>query len=263
MGYHSAERIVQRVSAPDPAAFAREVVRAQRPAVLCDLVRRWPAARWTLASLAARLGPRDVSPVVLTGGRFEVDLREGVRTRRMPLAEYLAHLASPGAPPYYLRLPLEGELRALTHDAPLDAWCAGAVAAKHNLWVGAAGTASDLHYDMTHNLVAQIEGRRRVTLFAPADGPRLYPHPLRTLNAHHSQVRVEAPDLARFPRYAEARPVEVLLEAGEVLFIPRGWWHHFESLAPSIAINCFWATARHVPALLLARAAWTAAAVRT
>ena len=41
------------------------------------------------------------------------------------------------------------------------------------------------------------------------------------------------------------------------------WWHHFESLALSIAVNCFWATPRHVPALLVARAAWTAASVRT
>lgn len=262
MDYHPAETEVQRLDAPSPAAFGR-LVRQRVPAVLEGLVARWPASQWTVPSLAARLGEREVTPVVLTQGRFEVDLREGVRTARMPMSEYLRHLAAPGAPPYYLRLPLEGELRRLCDDAPMDAYCSGAVAVKRNLWVGAQGTASDLHYDMTHNLVAQIAGRRRVTLFAPGESERLYPHPLRSLNAHHSRVRVDAPDHERFPRYREARRVVVHLEAGETLFIPRGWWHHFESLAPSIAVNAFWAVPEHVPALLLARAAWTVASVRT
>ncbi|MEZ4394519.1 MAG: cupin-like domain-containing protein [Polyangiales bacterium] len=263
MGYHPSESVVQRLDRPDARTFARRCVDAGRPGLLRGVVPSWPAASWRLDGLASRLGAREVSPVVLTDGRFVVDLREGVRVKPMPVAEYLAHLAAPGAPPYYLRLPLEGDLAALSREAPVDAYCVGSVAQKRNLWVGAAGTCSDLHFDMTHNLVAQISGRRRVTLFAPDQRVALYPHPLRSLNAHHSQVRLDAPDLARFPRFAEARGEAVALEAGELLFIPRGWWHHFESLAPSIAVNAFWATPAHVPALLAARAAWTLAAVRT
>lgn len=263
MGYHPAESVVQRLDRPDARSFARRCVDARRPGVLRGVVPRWPAASWEIEGLAARLGAREVTPVVLSEGRFEVDLREGVRVKAMPLAEYLSLLAAPGAPAYYLRLPLEGALSALSRDAPLEPYCRRAVAMKRNLWIGAAGTSSDLHFDMTHNLVAQLRGRRRVTLFSPDQRGALYPYPLRSLNAHHSQVRLDAPDLQSFPRFSEARRETVWLEPGEMLFIPRGWWHHFESLDASIAMNAFWATPSHVPALLAARAAWTLASVRT
>ncbi|MFO0629459.1 MAG: cupin-like domain-containing protein [Polyangiales bacterium] len=263
MSLPATEHEVQTFGACDDVAFRRRCAAADRPARLVGAIEAWPARRWSDDAIAARLGDRAVSPVVLRAGRFEVDLDEGVRVQPMRLPEYLAHLAAPGAPPYYLRLPLDGDLRALAAEAPLTSYCAGAVAKRVSLWVGAAGTASDVHFDMTHNLVAQLVGRRRVTLFAPDEAPRLYPHPVRSLNWHHSRVRLDAPDLARFPRFRDARRVTVALEPGMVLFIPRGWWHHFESLETSVAVNCFWVTPRHVPAMALARAAWTLAAIRT
>lgn len=247
----------------DVATFRRRCAAADGPAQLAGAIDGWPARRWTVDSLAARLGDRAVAPVVLREGRFEVDLAEGVRVAPMRLSEYLARIAAPGAPPYYLRLPLDGDLRALARETEITRYCAGAVATRTSLWIGAAGTASDIHYDMTHNVVAQLVGRRRVTLFAPEEGPRLHPHPLRSLNWHHSRVRLDAPDLDAFPRFREARRVTVALAPGELLFIPKGWWHHFESLETSIAVNCFWVTPRLVPAIALARVAWTLAAVRT
>lgn len=254
---------VHTLACPDDAALRRRCAAADGPALLAGGVEAWPARRWTVASLADRLGDREVTPVVLREGRFEVDLAAGVRVEAMRLREYLAHLAAPGAPPYYLRLPLARELRALCDEAPVAGYCARAVAKKVNLWVGAAGTSSDIHYDMTHNLVAQVAGRRRVTLFAPEEGPRLYPHTLASLNWHHSRVRLDAPDHGAFPRFRDARRVTVALDPGALLFIPKGWWHHFESLEASIAVNCFWVTPRQVPAIALARVAWTLAAVRT
>jgi ribosomal protein L16 Arg81 hydroxylase len=134
---------------------------------------------------------------------------------------------------------------------------------KKNLWVGSAGASSGLHYDMMHNAVAQIAGRRRVVLFAPEETRRLYPYPVRSLSWHHSPIRVEEPDLERFPAFAGAQRLEVEIGRGELLFIPKGWWHHFASVENAIAINFFWVTKRLAPALALARAAWVLAGVRT
>jgi hypothetical protein len=52
-----------------------------------------------------------------------------------------------------------------------------------------------------------------------------------------------APDLERFPRFAEAaRHAEVAtLEPGDAIYIPYGWWHGVESLDPvSILVNYWW-----------------------
>jgi hypothetical protein len=60
-------------------------------------------------------------------------------------------------------------------------------------------------------------------------------------------VTVNSPDLARFPRFAEAirhaRSAE--LEPGDAIYIPYGWWHQVESLTPfNVLVNYWWNEAR-------------------
>ncbi|MCB9532556.1 MAG: cupin-like domain-containing protein, partial [Myxococcales bacterium] len=76
-------------------------------------------------------------------------------------------------------------------------------------------------------------------------------------------VRVEAPDHERFPRLRDAQPYETFIEAGEMLFIPQGWWHRFETLEPAIALNFFWLTPRLLPRAAASRAIWVAQGLRT
>jgi hypothetical protein len=44
----------------------------------------------------------------------------------------------------------------------------------------------------------------------------------------------------KFPEFFEnAKYIEVELKVGEMLFIPKLWWHHVRTLENSIAVN-FW-----------------------
>src|SRR5690606_22128220 len=43
-----------------------------------------------------------------------------------------------------------------------------------------------------------------------------------------------------FPRFKNVTVHEGMLLEGDVLFIPRLWWHSVRSLDPSISINCFY-----------------------
>jgi len=96
-------------------------------------------------------------------------------------------------------------------------------------WLSGRGVRTWLHYDNNgcHNLNAQICGRKQCLLFEPTEPERLYlfepggPNP--ALNC--SAVDVDAPDVARFPRFAEASCFSASLEAGDFLFIP-AWWPH-------------------------------------
>lgn len=47
-----------------------------------------------------------------------------------------------------------------------------------------------LHYDPTHNLLAQVVGRKYVRLMAPADTERLYPQRVGERASNASQVCV-------------------------------------------------------------------------
>lgn len=243
--------------------FSADFLGASVPVVVTGMLEAWPARRrWSFEHLRAVLGERTVQPVVLAAGRFHIG-DEGVRVESMSFSQYLEALSAADAPPYYLRHPLTGADEALEADFQTPDYCRHRLMLKRNLWVGAPGTASDLHFDMTHNLVAQVLGRRKVVLFAPDQTEQLYPYPRHTLNWHHSQVRLEAVDLARFPRFAQAHALETDLEGGELLFIPQGYWHRLETLVPSIAVNFFWLTKRHVPAMALAKLLWTVRGVKT
>jgi hypothetical protein len=60
-------------------------------------------------------------------------------------------------------------------------------------------------------------------------------------------VSLRNPDLARFPRFAQALAASQSAELGpgDALFIPFGWWHHVESLTPfNVLVNYWWNDAR-------------------
>jgi lysine-specific demethylase 8 len=104
-----------------------------------------------------------------------------------------------------------------------------------NIWIG-LGTKSGLHFDPMDNMFAQIHGRKRVLLFAPCCSNSLYPFPD---VPSKSQVDIENPDLVRFARFATCPYFSHVLEPGDLLYLPKGWWHYFSTDELSISVNCW------------------------
>lgn len=101
------------------------------------------------------------------------------------------------------------------------------------------------HYDVKENVAVCVAGRRKFTLFPPDQIATLYPGPLELTPAGTpiSMVDQQAPDLARYPRYAEAwrTAQQATLNPGDAVYIPYCWWHGVESLDPvSILVNYWW-----------------------
>ncbi len=117
------------------------------------------------------------------------------------------------------------------------------VAAK--IWIGNRLRVA-AHYDAMENIACCIAGERRFTLYPPGQIANLYPGPFELTPAGTpvSMVDPHAPDLARYPRFAEAaRHAEAAtLVPGDAIYIPYGWWHAVESLSPvSMLVNYWWA----------------------
>ena len=52
-----------------------------------------------------------------------------------------------------------------------------------------------------------------------------------------SNIDPEEPDLQKYPRFAKATVTHGLLEPGDILYIPKLWWHSLRALDHSISIN--------------------------
>ncbi len=113
-----------------------------------------------------------------------------------------------------------------------------------SIWIGNR-TRIAAHYDLPDNIACVAAGRRRFTLFPPAQLSNLYIGPLDFTPAGQaiSLVDLHRPDLDKFPRFAEALAQAQVaeLDAGDAIFIPSMWWHHVEALESfNILVNYWW-----------------------
>ena len=114
-----------------------------------------------------------------------------------------------------------------------------------NAWLGPAGTVSPLHTDPYHNILCQVVGRKYVRLYSPFETPKMYPRPAKdgTLDmSNTSLVNAEGDgnELDEYPLFRNASYVETILEPGEALYIPIGWWHYVRALDVSFSVSFWW-----------------------
>lgn len=230
-------REIQRGSLPSPADFfARHWVPGV-PLVVTDLVTRWPAwQRWDPAMLAARFG--DVM-VTACAGRDEVvdpdpDWQPLAQTMRF--GELLERTErNEGGNDVYMIAKNAGfccaGLRPLLDDLVLPPGHFGPklVPSRMGLWIGPGGTHTPLHHDTDNSMFCQVRGKKRFRL-APPESLALFDGS-RGVYSHWDPR--DATALAHGPEPL----IELELAAGEALFLPAGWWHQVDALAPSISVT--------------------------
>ena len=113
-------------------------------------------------------------------------------------------------------------------------------------WMGSQGAYTPCHQDCYgFNLVVQVAGKKRWTLFPPDQGKHLYPTRIPYEESSvFSEVLVNDPDHKRFPLFRNAEKTELILNPGDVLFVPHHWWHFVETLEPSISLNQWYELAK-------------------
>lgn len=100
------------------------------------------------------------------------------------------------------------------------------------LWFGPRGTLTPLHHDVANVLFIQVMGRKRFRLI-----PSLQAHRVYNDVGVYSQVDPDDTDLSVYPLFAGVQPIELVIEPGQALLIPVGWWHQVESLDVSISLS--------------------------
>lgn len=243
----------------DMATFRSRVVDPCRPVVLRGLCADWPVRQVAAQSpeaLIAYLGrfatdrPGEVflGDPAIAGRYFYGDTLGGFNFERrdMPLREGLALILdrarAPGDGTAYMgSLPASSYVPGFEQENRLPFLPADVVP---RLWVGNASYVG-CHYDTFDNLACVVAGRRRFTLFPPDAVGDLYVGPIdRTLSGPPVSLAAAAPiGDPRYPQFerARARAIVVDLMPGDVLYLPKLWWHQVEALEPlNILVNYWW-----------------------
>jgi hypothetical protein len=109
------------------------------------------------------------------------------------------------------------------------------------LFVGGATSITHMHFDidMSHILHTQFTGRKKVLLFPFTEQHKLYRKPFEVLSlADFSNYNQNGlPDYKKFPALKLAKGYEVILNHGDTLFMPAGYWHHMEYLDSGFAMS--------------------------
>ena len=215
---------------------------SSKPVVLTGVTDNWLARGWTPEMLKSNFGDID-APVRETDDEFEFFFgpNKGVSeltTVGKYLEIMLAHKPGEKRPPYLGNVSLSRpELAAWLESQICFPGYLPRQREEVRLWFGAAGQKSTIHNDPYHNLNAQIYGRKRFLLFSPREAhPYIYPVKFND-GIWASPVDPDDPDLGRWPLFGQVRALEAMLEPGEIIFIPKFWYHQVTSMTVSINIT--------------------------
>ncbi|KAI0161616.1 Clavaminate synthase-like protein [Hypoxylon sp. FL1284] len=126
-----------------------------------------------------------------------------------------------------------------------------------NAWFGPPGTITPLHTDPYHNILTQVVGRKYVRLYSPLQTEHMHArgreNGVEMGNTSLMDVGVVEgwDDLSDFEHdgqhtqenldvFRKVPFLDCILEPGDALYIPIGWWHYVRGLSVSFSVSFWW-----------------------
>jgi hypothetical protein len=231
---------IERRSRLSRQEFFENYYSQNRPVIFTDMMGDWSAmSQWSPEYLRTKYGNVQVEIQANRNTDPEFELNKNRLKTIVKLSEYVDMVVRGGETNNYYLTANNGaldrpELKSLLDDIQMfPEFLDGSDT--HNkvfFWFGPAGTITPLHHDANHLMMAQVSGRKRWKIISPNQTPLLYNYV-----GVFSKVDCESPDCDRYPLFSNARIIETVMEPGEVIYLPVGWWHQVKSLDISFSVS--------------------------
>ncbi|MFZ1530509.1 MAG: cupin-like domain-containing protein [Ferruginibacter sp.] len=230
---------VRKVEHINPGDFKKNHYDTAKPLVITGLAKEWPAcSKWNWDYFIDVVGDKEVGVYnnIKSDSYTPINTADGY----MKFGDYLRKVK---AGPLDLRIFLFNIFQHAPQVVQDFSWpdelMKGFVKKYPMLFVGGQGSITHMHFDidMSHILHTQFAGKKRVLLFPFEEQYKLYRKPWEVLSLANYANYYEKFDYESFPAVKLARGYEVILEHGDTLFMPAGYWHHMEYLEAGFAMS--------------------------
>jgi hypothetical protein len=231
---------VNNISATD---FKRHHYNTSLPIVIKDMAKSWKAYHtWTWDYFKQQVGNKKVG--IYNNTKSDAYTPINTADDYKTFAEYIDMIRN-GKSEWRIFL-----FNILAHAPHLakefnypDTYIDGFVKGYPMLFTGGEGSITHIHFDidMSHILHTQFCGKKRVLLFPYFEKEKLYRKPFEVLSmvdfSHYNNAQQSKIDVEKYPAVQFAEGYETILEHGDTLFIPAGYWHHMEYIESGFALS--------------------------
>lgn len=225
----------------DPETFKKEFYNRGIPVVMKQLSKDWPAyQKWNWEYFRQLVGHKKVPLYnnVKSDAYTPINKADDYKT----FGEYIDMISKGPAGWRIFLFNIFDHAPQLTKDFTWpEQYMKGFVKKYPMLFTGGQGSITHMHFDidMSHILHTQFGGRKRVLMFPYKEQHKLYRKPWEVLSlADFSNYYEEGKlNYEKFPALKMAEGVDLILEPGDTLFMPAGYWHHMEYLESGFAMS--------------------------
>jgi hypothetical protein len=230
-------RSVERISSINKEEFTSSYFNTNKPLVINDIARSWPAfEKWTPGFFKKQHGDKKVKvydeSFVTAGDNYMSN------AQLIPLRDYINQVMTKSQDLRMFLYNIKSEIPELANDITFPSLVDGISKSFIFMFFGCKGSVTQMHFDidMSHVFHSVLYGKKTVYLFPFEQGKKLHRYPFTC----RSYVDVEQPDFKRYPGLKDAQGYKVEIEAGDTLYIPAGYWHHFiyDEAGYAVSLRC-------------------------
>lgn len=218
-----------------PEEFYNHYFKNQIPVVIKGLANNTSAGqKWSLDYFKERVGNTVID--LFDNSKKNPDSAYTKPDLKMKLRDFLNILSK--NEPTNLRIFLYDMFKhdpQLKKDFPCPGLFKGILGGVGHMFFGGKNTKVRIHYDidMSNVLHTHFGGRKRVVLIPPEYTRMLYCLPLNT----YSLIDLDKPDYKKYPALQFIKGYDFILEPGDSVFMPSGYWHYMTYLESGFSVS--------------------------
>ena len=234
---------VDSVETISPEDFRKNYYEPMKPLVIKNLSKSWPAyQKWNWDLFKSLLG--DVKVGVYNNIKSDAYTPINTADAYMNFGDYIDMVSKGPAEWRIFLFNIFDHAPQLINDFTWPEDLAKGFVKKYPmLFIGGKGSITHMHFDidLSHIFHTQFAGRKRVLLFPFQEQHKLYRKPWEVLSLVNFEKYFDEEnnrlEITKYPALKLAKGYEIVLDHGDTLFMPAGYWHHMEYIDSGFAMS--------------------------